>query len=91
MESEKSRFRHESLQDCHSIREFLEAIAKGIGKGRLEFTDDEGIVFLASGITSETAWNEQWPTHGQQDSVLVLTHDLINRQLDWSFINLEDI
>ncbi len=56
-----------------------------------EFTTDEGVVFLASGITSETLWNEQWPTYGQQDSVLVLTHDLIGRELSWEFINVENI
>ena len=56
-----------------------------------EFTNEEGMVFLASGITSETTYNEQWPTNGQQDEVLVLTHDLINRQLSWTFIKVEDI
>lgn len=38
----KSEFRHESLQDGKSIQKLLEAISKGLGKGKLEFTDDEG-------------------------------------------------
>lgn len=38
----KSEFRHESLQDGKSIQKLLEAISKGLGKGKLEFTDEEG-------------------------------------------------
>lgn len=38
----KSEFRHESLQDGKSIQKLLEAISKGLGKGKLEFSDDEG-------------------------------------------------
>lgn len=53
--------------------------------------NDAGIVFLASGITSETAWNEQWPTAGKRDSVLVLTHDLLGKKLSWEFIDIDDI
>lgn len=42
----KSEFRHESLQDGKSIQKLLEAISKGLGKGKLEFSDDEGELAL---------------------------------------------
>ena len=38
----KSEFRHESLQDGKSIQKLLEAVSKGLGKGKLEFSDEEG-------------------------------------------------
>lgn len=38
----KSEFRHESLQDGKSIQRLLDAISKGLGKGKLEFSDEEG-------------------------------------------------
>ena len=43
----KSEFRHESLQDGKSIQKLLDAIAKGLGKGKLEFSDDEGKLALS--------------------------------------------
>jgi amphi-Trp domain-containing protein len=39
---EKKRFRHESLQDKESIQAILKALAKGLAKGELSFSDDEG-------------------------------------------------
>lgn len=42
MLEQKKRFRHESLQDKKSIQGMLDAIAKGIAKGELSFSDDEG-------------------------------------------------
>lgn len=42
----KSEFRHESLQDAKSIKELLNAISKGFGKGKLEFSDEEGELVL---------------------------------------------
>ncbi|MDU0355847.1 amphi-Trp domain-containing protein [Paraglaciecola aquimarina] len=36
----KNTFRHESLQDNKSIQDILKAITKGIGKGKLVFSDD---------------------------------------------------
>lgn len=38
----KENFRHQSLQDCKSIKELLNAIGKGFGKGQLEFSDEAG-------------------------------------------------
>lgn len=43
----KSEFRHESLQDGKSIQKLLTAISKGLGKGKLEFSDDEGQLSLS--------------------------------------------
>ncbi|HHM21713.1 MAG TPA: hypothetical protein ENJ20_06785 [Bacteroidetes bacterium] len=56
-----------------------------------EFTTAEGITFLGSGITSQIAWNEQWPTFGQRDSVLVFTHNISEKKLSWKFIDIDDI
>lgn len=38
----KNEFQHISLQDQKSIQELLISIAKGIGKGNLEFSDEKG-------------------------------------------------
>ena len=46
MKQEKSNFRHESLQDLTSIQELLGAITRGIGKGKLVLSDEEGEVCL---------------------------------------------
>jgi amphi-Trp domain-containing protein len=43
----KSEFRHESLQDAKSIQKLLNAISKGLGKGVLEFADEEGQLTLS--------------------------------------------
>ena len=56
-----------------------------------EHTSNDGVVFLGSGITSEIAYHEQWPTFGKRDSVMVLTHDIIGRELNWEFIDIDDI
>jgi len=51
MDNEKSRFRHESLQDGDSIKELLQAITEGIGKGQLSFSDDnDEILLLPKGL-----------------------------------------
>ncbi|AKH69294.1 amphi-Trp domain [Spongiibacter sp. IMCC21906] len=51
MHQAKASFRHESLQDSKSIQEFLKAISKGLGKGKLQFSDEEGkIVMLPEGL-----------------------------------------
>lgn len=43
----KSEFRHESLQDGKSIQKILEAISRGLGKGKLEFSDEDGNLELS--------------------------------------------
>lgn len=42
MLDQKKRFRHESLQDKKSIQGILNALAKGIAKGEISFSDEEG-------------------------------------------------
>lgn len=46
MRPDKASFRHESLQDRKTIQDLLKALSKGIGKGRLSFSDDNGEVVL---------------------------------------------
>jgi amphi-Trp domain-containing protein len=43
---DKNSFRHESLQDAKTIAELLKAITKGIGKGKLTFSDEDGEIVL---------------------------------------------
>jgi amphi-Trp domain-containing protein len=42
MSNDKNNFRHESLQDTDSIQEILKAITKGIAKGKVTFSDEDG-------------------------------------------------
>ena len=46
MRQGKDRFRHESLQDADTIRGILEALTKGLAKGKLTFSDDNGEIVL---------------------------------------------
>ena len=46
MKKENSRFRHESLQDRESIKELLKAVTRGIGKGKVRFSDDNGEIVM---------------------------------------------
>jgi len=43
---DKNSFRHESLQDAKTIAELLKSITKGIGKGKLTFSDEDGEIVL---------------------------------------------
>jgi amphi-Trp domain-containing protein len=38
----KTEFKHESLLDPSDIQDVLKAISKGLGKGKLDFSDDKG-------------------------------------------------
>ncbi len=42
MKPEKNNFRHESIQDLDTIGEILDAITRGIKKGELLLSDEEG-------------------------------------------------
>ncbi len=42
-------FEHESLQDADNLAAFLKAIAKGIKKGELTFTDDDDTLVIHPG------------------------------------------
>ena len=47
MRADKSSFRHESLQDSQTIQEILKAITRGIAKGTLSFSDEDGEISMA--------------------------------------------
>lgn len=46
MAENKSGFRHESLQDSKSVQDILKAINKGLAKGTLTFSDEDGEIVL---------------------------------------------
>lgn len=46
MQESKNSFRHESLQDAKTIQELLKAITKGIAKGRLVLSDEDGEIVM---------------------------------------------
>lgn len=42
----KESFKHESLHDAKSIQELLKAVTKGIAKGKLTFSDEDGEILM---------------------------------------------
>lgn len=46
---------------------------------------DDGIHFFGSGITAETTWNEQFPSFGKPDKILIFEHDTETQELTWHF------
>lgn len=48
-----------------------------------------GIHLLGSGITSNTEYNERFPTNGRNDYILLFNHDLEKRELSWNFQKLD--
>lgn len=46
MRRNKESFKHESLHDAKSIQDILKAITKGIAKGRLTFSDEDGEILM---------------------------------------------
>lgn len=46
MRQPKTTFRHESLQDSDTIQDFLTALTKGLGKGELQFSDEDGNITM---------------------------------------------
>lgn len=40
------QFIHESLQDCSSVKDILEALSSGLAKGRVVLEDDDGSIAL---------------------------------------------
>jgi len=43
---DKNSFRHDSLQDAKTIAELLKSITKGIARGKLTFSDEDGEIVL---------------------------------------------
>ncbi len=54
-----------------------------------EFISDNGMIFLGSGIASDVPYNEQFPTWGLPDKVLVFDHDTLNKDISWQFLDLD--
>ncbi len=46
MQQNKNIFTHESLQDAKSIQDILKAVTKGLAKGKLSLSDEDGEVLL---------------------------------------------
>lgn len=46
MRQSKNSFRHESLQDVKTIQELLKSITKGLAKGKLTFSDEDGEILM---------------------------------------------
>jgi amphi-Trp domain-containing protein len=46
MRANKNNFRHESLQDRKTIQGMLKSIARGIAKGKLTFSDEDGATVM---------------------------------------------
>lgn len=46
MRQSKNSFRHESLQDPKTVQEILKSITKGIAKGKLSFSDEDGEIVM---------------------------------------------
>lgn len=46
MRHDKNSFRHDSLQDAKSISKILDAVTKGIAKGKLVFSDEDDKIIL---------------------------------------------
>jgi amphi-Trp domain-containing protein len=42
----KESFKHESLHDAKTIQEILKALTKGIAKGHLTFSDEDGEILM---------------------------------------------
>ena len=46
MKQGKKSFRHESIQDTKSIQAILKAVTQGLGKGKLNLSDEEDEILL---------------------------------------------
>lgn len=42
----KESFKHESLHDAKSIQDVLKAVTKGVAKGKLTFSDEDGEILM---------------------------------------------
>jgi len=62
-------------------------IAGDFGQYQTEYEamKSDGIFFLGSGITSNIGWNKHFPTNGQTDKILVLHHDMVAKEISWTF------
>ncbi len=81
----KSEFVHESYQDGESIQDLLKSIARGLGKGKLEFSDGdremvltpEGLLHLKVSASEDETRNQlniriRWEEHPREMSEDIL-------------------
>jgi amphi-Trp domain-containing protein len=45
-QQDKKDFRHESLQDAETIQGLLKALTKGLARGKLTFSDEDGEIVM---------------------------------------------
>jgi amphi-Trp domain-containing protein len=43
---QNSKFTHDSLQDADSIKSLLKAVSQGIGKGKIQLEDEDGVLTM---------------------------------------------
>ncbi len=62
-------------------------VAGDYGQNETEYYEmsNDGIHFIGSGITSNIPYNEQFPTHGEPDKILIFEHDTDTQELTWRF------
>ena len=46
MRQSKNSFRHESLQDAETIQNLLKSLSKGLARGKLSFSDEDGEIVM---------------------------------------------
>ena len=61
----------------------------GQKSNKYEYTAPSGVQFLGSGITSQIVWNEQFPTAGHDDLILLIHHNPHLRRITWEFRALD--
>lgn len=63
-------------------------IGGDMGQNETEFeaVSADGIHFIGSGITAETGWNQQFPTAGEVDKILILEHEPATKTITWKFV-----
>jgi len=85
----------------HSVYPLLEQVeARGVDvihiagdfgqkAAKLEALTASGVQYIGSGITSNTLYHSTNSTHGIPDSILVMHHDILQRELTWEFVQLD--
>ena len=53
-----------------------------------EAVTDDGIYFIGSGITSETEYNQQFPSQRKPDKILILEHNQKMKEILWDFVKI---
>lgn len=62
----------------------------GQNQGKFEGLSDDDVQFIGSGITSNTKYNQAFPSAGQPDLILIFEHNVDQQTLTWRFEVLEE-